>query len=203
MPRSFSAAERTRVQQRLLSVAREHFGRFGYRKASIGDIARDAGIAKGSVYLFHRSKVDLFVAAAAQVEDEMRMRILAAVGDPPASVADHLRRLFRLQVDAFADHPFLRVVNDPAEAGALFRDLPDEAAAELRSSDERFFAGLVARWAGTPGERVDPELLMAAGRAIYAVGLQRPLVGERRFAEATELLIEGVAREMERRVHQE
>ncbi len=36
------------------------FGRFGFKKASIDEIARGAGVAKGTVYLAAESKEDLF-----------------------------------------------------------------------------------------------------------------------------------------------
>ncbi|MEL6348917.1 MAG: hypothetical protein AAFV53_37785, partial [Myxococcota bacterium] len=35
--------ERQAIRRRIMAVASEHFSRFGYRRANIGDIARDAG----------------------------------------------------------------------------------------------------------------------------------------------------------------
>lgn len=49
----------------LLEVATEHFVRFGYRRANVGDIARDAGISKGAVYLHFDSKQALLIGAIA------------------------------------------------------------------------------------------------------------------------------------------
>lgn len=43
----------------LLQAARA-FARFGFKKASIDDIAREAGVGKGTVYLAAESKEDLF-----------------------------------------------------------------------------------------------------------------------------------------------
>lgn len=47
-------------QQRILDVATERFARFGYRKTSIDEIAADAGVGKGTVYLVSKNKQDLF-----------------------------------------------------------------------------------------------------------------------------------------------
>ena len=44
----------------ILASATETFARFGYRKTSIDDIARRAGIGKGTVYLHFESKEELF-----------------------------------------------------------------------------------------------------------------------------------------------
>ncbi len=46
--------------RRILDCAAEAFARFGFRKTSIADIAADARVAKGTVYLAATSKQDLF-----------------------------------------------------------------------------------------------------------------------------------------------
>ena len=56
-------AARKRTRLRILKAATEHFIRFGYRKASVSEIATDAGVAKGTVYLYFKSKNALMVAA--------------------------------------------------------------------------------------------------------------------------------------------
>jgi AcrR family transcriptional regulator len=44
----------------ILSEAAKAFARFGFRKASVDEIAKKAGVAKGTVYLAAESKEDLF-----------------------------------------------------------------------------------------------------------------------------------------------
>ena len=44
----------------ILVEAARAFARFGFKKASIDDIAREAGVGKGTVYLAAESKEDLF-----------------------------------------------------------------------------------------------------------------------------------------------
>ncbi len=50
------------VQKTLIKVATNHFIRFGYRRANIAEIARDAGIGKGTIYLHFKNKRELFSA---------------------------------------------------------------------------------------------------------------------------------------------
>jgi AcrR family transcriptional regulator len=47
----------------ILLAAAKAFARLGFRKASVDEIARDAGVAKGTVYLACESKEDLFYQA--------------------------------------------------------------------------------------------------------------------------------------------
>ncbi|WP_224372856.1 TetR/AcrR family transcriptional regulator [Hyalangium versicolor] len=46
----------------ILNAAGEVFARFGFKKASMEDIARRAGVGKGSIYLHFESKEELFEA---------------------------------------------------------------------------------------------------------------------------------------------
>jgi AcrR family transcriptional regulator len=47
-------------REAILAAALSLFGRYGYRRTSIDDIAREAGVAKGTVYLHVESKEALF-----------------------------------------------------------------------------------------------------------------------------------------------
>src|ERR1700761_3002609 len=47
----------------ILSAAVRAFARFGFKKTSVDQIAKDAGVAKGTVYLAADTKEDLFYQA--------------------------------------------------------------------------------------------------------------------------------------------
>jgi len=48
------------TRERILDVAGHFFGKFGYQKTTVDEIARAAHKAKGSVYYYFQSKEDLF-----------------------------------------------------------------------------------------------------------------------------------------------
>ena len=61
MPRSLQQNQQLRAdrQRRLLAAARTTFVRLGYDRATIRDIAQEAGVAQGLLYNYFRSKDDL------------------------------------------------------------------------------------------------------------------------------------------------
>jgi AcrR family transcriptional regulator len=63
-----STTDRTR-QERVLSVALEVFGRYGFRKTSMDEVARAADISRQGLYLYFASKEALFRAAVRQELD--------------------------------------------------------------------------------------------------------------------------------------
>jgi AcrR family transcriptional regulator len=59
-----AAVAETDKRDRILNAAQTLFVRYGVKRTSIDDVAREAGIAKGTVYLSFGSKAELFAAIA-------------------------------------------------------------------------------------------------------------------------------------------
>jgi AcrR family transcriptional regulator len=55
--------ERALREERLLDSAAALLVRYGYRKTTIDDVAREAGVGKGTIYLHWKDKNELFTAA--------------------------------------------------------------------------------------------------------------------------------------------
>ena len=58
-----SADPRELKRRRMVTEATALFLHYGYKKTSMGDVARAAGVAKGTVYLYFESKADLLLHA--------------------------------------------------------------------------------------------------------------------------------------------
>ena len=69
---------------------------WGYRRVTIDELSRRAGVGKGTIYLHWRSREDVFHAVSAREAAEMADSIVQAVRDDPAEVIlhRHLRLLF-------------------------------------------------------------------------------------------------------------
>jgi AcrR family transcriptional regulator len=192
-PRAFSESDRERIRSTLIDVAESHFTRFGYRRASIADIAVESGIGKGSLYLFFPSKAELFVAVALRTEEAHRRLLLDEMKRAFPTARERLRHFLRFSADALADSPLLSVMTDPQEAAALLRDLPVAVQAELQSSDDTFFTELIGSWQRDGLLRdVDPALFAALPRAIHALMLQRSIIGDS-FPRVLDFVIDSLA----------
>jgi AcrR family transcriptional regulator len=106
---------------RILDVAADLLLRHGYRRVTIDDVARGAGIGKGTVYLHWRTREELF---SAVFEREVR----EAVGDLLQALQQDrstalLHRLARAYFLAIMDRPLLRgfVLADADLLGKLAR----------------------------------------------------------------------------------
>lgn len=68
-------------RQRIVAAAERVFGRKGYFPASISDIARAAGVAQGTFYLYFASKREVFIEVLAGLAHVIRAETRAALGD--------------------------------------------------------------------------------------------------------------------------
>lgn len=80
------------LKERIFQAAQARFERYGYRKTTMDEIAHDAGIAKGTTYLYFKSK-DEIVAAYADRELEKMYGDLCAVARSRGGAAERLERL--------------------------------------------------------------------------------------------------------------
>jgi AcrR family transcriptional regulator len=101
------AAARTPDTKReaVLAAALELFGRYGYRRTSVDDIAREAGIAKGTVYLHVESKEVLFRSLSQSLLDRV-LADAAGAAAGPGSIGDRLTAILAAKFGFF--HEILR-----------------------------------------------------------------------------------------------
>jgi AcrR family transcriptional regulator len=73
-------AAQSRTAQGIVDAARRLFARYGYRRTSMNDIAREAGLAKTTLYLHYKGKDDILRAVQAHVMHQMHERCERAFG---------------------------------------------------------------------------------------------------------------------------
>src|SRR5258707_14465073 len=81
-----AAGERTDKRERILAAAERVFARRGFFAARVSEIAKDAGVADGTIYLYFKSKDDLLISLfenrMRQVNDELRAAVDCAPEQP-------------------------------------------------------------------------------------------------------------------------
>ncbi len=103
--------ERSKRQERadrILDAAAELILRWGYKKTTIDDIARQAGVAKGTIYLHWKTREDLFMALLIREDlkltEDMKQRITR---DPEGST---LRGFVKHSTIALMKSPLMKAM---------------------------------------------------------------------------------------------
>jgi AcrR family transcriptional regulator len=84
-------------RDRILDAAERLLGRFGYRKMTVDDIAAEAGIGKGTVYLSFPSKEEVVLSTVDRIVDRV-CRAMEEEAARDASAPDRLRAMLRARV---------------------------------------------------------------------------------------------------------
>ena len=95
--------------QQIIEAAVRIFARKGYYNSRVSDIAREAGIAAGTIYLYFKTKDDILVTLFRDKMAHFVSSLRKAIADEPDAVAK-LRRLVRLHFEMLEDNPELAEV---------------------------------------------------------------------------------------------
>ncbi|MGH3728425.1 MAG: TetR/AcrR family transcriptional regulator [Micromonosporaceae bacterium] len=96
-------------RDRVLAAARIEFGRNGYSRGSLNVIAREAGVAKGSLFQYFTDKFDFYAYVAEHCGRTVHHDLGHLLVRPPGTpLADHLADALYGWVSYFADHPVER-----------------------------------------------------------------------------------------------
>lgn len=184
----------------LLDAVDRLLGRYGYGKMSIADVAREAGIGKGTVYLFFPSKEELVLSAI----DRIAERLLAearAIADRPGPVIARLRRCLLLRVMARFDGAQTHTPSLDELLAALRPTLLQRRGGHFHR-EARLLEGLLVegRRRGElsfVGARATADALVTATNALLPYSLSLRELGQRRViqtraARVIELLIAGL-----------
>jgi AcrR family transcriptional regulator len=185
----------------ILDAARAVFSRDGYASSSVDDVAAEAGIAKGTVYLYFKSKEDLYLAALLRDVKTFGAEARAEMEREP-SLREKIEAFFRIRLEyCRAREDFLRIYL--TEYGKMSAMTP--IAKQLRRTQRenmRHLASLIEAAVRRREIRPVPPAALAAKLFDIARGLvERRLLDWKEFqvrneiAFATDLLWHGIARQ--------
>jgi AcrR family transcriptional regulator len=126
------------TRERILSAAFTIFGRYGFRRASMEDIASEAGMSRAALYLQFRNKEDIFRDLAAGLHEEALTGAEAALaGDQP------LTNRLRAAVEAKT----LKMIEiiQASPHGSELMDEKNRLCGTLATDSEQSFQGMLTR----------------------------------------------------------
>ncbi|WP_197260086.1 TetR/AcrR family transcriptional regulator [Paenibacillus dendritiformis] len=128
MPNIFDKETRERIRMKLLENGFERIKAYGLSKSSIEDIAKSAGIAKGTFYSFFKSK-DEFVLELVQYErSKMKQKLQNLIAEKGCLDKEGVRRYLEHLV--YGDHNVFAYLSADELAALSVRNGIDTAASE-------------------------------------------------------------------------
>jgi AcrR family transcriptional regulator len=165
----------------LLRAAIRVFGESGFDSATMARIAQEADVAKGTTYLYYRSKQSIYEAALGSGLAELEQRTQAAIDQAPG-LRDAIRAFVTTRAEYFAERrDFFRMyVGAIARHITNTRSKPSEFHALLDRQTRRLEQAIRRAVARREIRRVDP-----AATALAIFDITRGLVARRIMSPGT------------------
>ena len=195
MPKHFSPEERKEIEQKLLDAAKESFLYFGVNKTTIADITDKAGVAKGTFYLFFKSKGDIFMKLISDewtlIHDELDRRYMDRQGE----VGELIRGYIAENRRELLGHPLFAMVYDRDAMVMISDRTVMDKLMEFRHLSDSRLVDLIRSWyaANAIESAVSPEVLSGMIRSTSYLNYHRDEIGEEIFDEVIQKIIQGIA----------
>ncbi|MBA2524709.1 MAG: TetR/AcrR family transcriptional regulator [Pyrinomonadaceae bacterium] len=92
-----ATATNEEVREGILDATERLLARYGYRKMTVEDIAREVGVGKGTIYLHFTSKEEIVLSHVDRIVDRLKQR-LQAIARSNATAAIRLRLMLLTRV---------------------------------------------------------------------------------------------------------
>lgn len=143
-PRTRRRRKETRPQE-LLDAALELFVEKGFAAARSEEVARRAGVSKGTLYLYYPSKEELFKAVVRQKLSQLIAEGQDMVGCFAGSTSELLRMLTRIWWDRFGNTPAAGIHKVVIAEVRNFPELAQFYVDEVIAPADRLFSSTVER----------------------------------------------------------
>lgn len=192
------ADAKARKRRRVLEAATALFIKHGYKRTSVDDVARAAGVSKGAVYLYFKGKADLLIHAAAFEKMKARARLLPIL-DPALTPDVRLRLYLETTFSVMDELPLVsRLTAGEGEMHHVMQDLGAEMRDNVESAQRAFLRDLLAPFSEKHGwsesdldDRV--EVFLSILMNVSSLIRQQGHLSPRRYAEViADMLIEGI-----------
>lgn len=133
MARSFTEREKENIKRSLQEACKQSWTQYGYKKTSVDDLCKQAGISKGAFYLFFESKEALFCEVLCSMQEQIcnaASEIIEKLQDK-YGVAEALKLIYR----EYDKNNFLYNSNG-TDFTILINKLSEEQAKKIEESNQ-------------------------------------------------------------------
>lgn len=194
-------APKEAVRESILNATDRLLARFGYRKMTVDDIAVEAGIGKGTIYLHFSSKEEVVLSHVDRIVDRLKQQHLAVIARSKITAPERIRQMLLARVLFRFDsiQHYTQSLNDLLAAlrpGLLARR------ARYFEEEAELFAGVLAEGRASGEFQIENDLataraLLEATNGLLPYSLSTTELGEReeverRTSAIADLLLNGL-----------
>ena len=192
--KAFTSEEKDYYLKQLFEKGRLIFSKYGIKKTTVEDLTKAVGIAKGSFYMFYKSKEDLFFYILTQEISELRQNLslkLFQSNDEPYLL---VKKLLNRIIESLKTNPIIAISvslegKEILEREAIKKEL--KTYGDIKIGLQKLFTILIDKGIVIP---LDPNLIVNLVRTLFIVITNKDKLDEEFFDQTIELMIDSIAK---------
>ena len=145
MPKAFTEPDRARIRAKLIAAGKRILNAAGIRLLVVDDVAREAGISKGSFYSFYPSREEFILSVFESWETEYRGALIREVTNGTGTPRERIERFFLGAFEILERQPGLAKLG-MKDIQAIIERLPPERIAAHQAEDNRVLEETFGKW---------------------------------------------------------
>lgn len=129
--------ERERRRQQIIVAAKRVFSEKGFNKATMEDIASEAELSPGTLYLYFKNKDELYASLSLRILRYLLIRIEHLNSDTEASIEDRISELKEAMYDVYEFDPLVLINMFHLQSSETLKNLTPELLSEIKDLSKR------------------------------------------------------------------
>lgn len=124
--------ERERRRQQIIVAAKRVFSEKGFSRATMEDIAKEAELSPGTLYLYFKNKDELYASLSIRILQYLLIRLEHVAKEEDTSLDARLENLKKAMLDVYDFDPLVIINMFHLQSSETLRNLSSELLAEIK-----------------------------------------------------------------------
>jgi AcrR family transcriptional regulator len=129
--------EKERRRQQIIVAAKRVFSEKGFNKATMEDIAKEAELSPGTLYLYFKNKEELYASLSLRILQYLHIRVSHVHKEPDASPTDKLDALMVAMYDVYDFDPLIIINMFHLQSSETLKNLSDDLLQEIKDLSKK------------------------------------------------------------------
>jgi AcrR family transcriptional regulator len=134
--------EKERRRQQIMVAAKKVFTDKGFNKATMDDIAGEAELSPGTIYLYFKNKEELYASLSLRILQYLQIRIEQVLNTPDSTPEQKLDAMMAAMYDVYEFDPLVIINMFHLQSSETLKNLSPELLAEIKELSAKSIGGL-------------------------------------------------------------
>ena len=135
--------ERERRRQQIIVAAKRVFSEKGFNKATMEDIAKEAELSPGTLYLYFKNKDELYASLSLRILQYLLIRLEHLNTDKTLSIEARIQQLKEAMYDVYEFDPMILINMFHLQSSETLKNLTPELLLEIKELSKKSLAEMV------------------------------------------------------------